>query len=139
MISRLSDNILQVTGIESSCTKKHFRYNVLGAGISFLCLIHCLLTPLIVGYISLTHEVWHGLDFLFLGLAFVLILIVSFRTQKWWIKTGLWLGISLLVTGLVFHHSHDPSWLVYSGSFLLIVFHSLNLTNRSCKASSVNT
>ncbi len=110
--------------------KKDVRLNLTGAGVSFACLLHCLATPVMAGYVSFQASyVYHWFDYVFLIAALGVILIVTRNTPHWWIKAGLWIGMGLIIYSIAFtgHHHGHVSWTLYLGSGLLAGMHLLNI------------
>jgi hypothetical protein len=117
---------------------KRFEPNQIGAFASFLCIIHCLATPLIfVG--KVVHECsaasccssspwyWQMLDFLFLFIAFFAVVYATKHTKNF-IKIALWSGWALFALGILFENfdNHWGKYMMYLGSIVLVAFHLYN-------------
>ncbi len=77
--------------------------DVIGSTVSFLCLIHCIATPLIfvaqaeLATHSEEHPLWWGLlDIVFLVISFFAVLWTGKTTSKKWVKNALWLSWGVL-------------------------------------------
>ncbi|HMP31042.1 MAG TPA: MerC domain-containing protein [Saprospiraceae bacterium] len=124
--------------------------DIIGISASFLCTIHCVITPIFfmakpLMYASHAHHghahghshghdhAWAALDYVFLIIAFVAVWLSTNHTHNNKIKIGLWVGWALLTAGILIEMSGKAigSYIMYVGSFSLI---SLYLLNRKyCK------
>jgi hypothetical protein len=110
--------------------KKDMRLNVTGIGISLLCLVHCMATPVLAGYISVKSAgMYHSIDYVFIAVALGIIFMITRKMNHLWITAGLWAGAGLIIYGIIFaHHSHTAvHWTLYAGSGLLVLFHLINV------------
>lgn len=117
----------------------------LGIALSFLCLIHCLLMPIIIPFMPLLSffeaESFHG------AMALVLLVITGFAFYRGYrlhgrlsiFLAGL-LGVSLLIYALNLPHTTSnfyklsPQAIITSlGGIILISAHFTNLRHSSCK------
>ncbi len=119
------------------------RWDRLGAWLSGLCVVHCLLLPVVLLLLpagSLVFDAYHGAHYVFAALLAPLTVFVV-----WEARQGRRRGAStvLFVTGLValfaallFHETQDilvHTGLTVIGSVLLITGHLLHLRHRSCE------
>jgi hypothetical protein len=130
---------LKIEVIEKSNEPVGF-WDRLGVIASALCLLHCLLTPLVLGFLTarglgfLGEEIFHQV--LAIGLVFVAIFAFApaFRQhRRWGIITAGAVGIFLLLfTGFAPHHllpEYADVGLTMAGSILLVGAH---MQNRRC-------
>lgn len=105
------------------------------AGIfsSGLCLIHCLLTPVLVLFQvhSVGHEAWAWMDWLFLLVSGLAIVFAFRHPSPRWVKGILLAGFALLALALVFHEEPGMIYLSYLAAASLIGGHYLNI--RTCR------
>ena len=119
--------------------KKINRSDVLGITASGLCAIHCALTPLIFAVKPVlqntvsghghSHGHWWSLfDVLFLILSLVAVYFSSKHTKNKTIKWVLWVAWAIFSLGLLSEFIEFPNgiWLMYIGSFALIITHFIN-------------
>lgn len=120
--------------------------NLLGAAASGLCAIHCAATPFIFAAKPLIEQVydghehahgsplWAAFDYIFLVLSFVAVWYSTRYTNHRNLKRLLWLGWVVFAAGILFEAFHLPygHWLMYGGSFALVVTHLANY--RHCQA-----
>lgn len=100
--------------------------DLIGIGSSVLCIVHCLLLPVLVLFGSLsgdTHR-WAGLDYGFILLATVAVFYSTRRLRSPFLRRGLWLTL-LVFSGAIVFHEHHPAALYISvaSSLLLVLFH----------------
>ena len=111
----------------------HGKADYIGIAGSVLCIIHCILVPVIAIGGSLSHEHHHHGGFMSLDYFFILIngIAVYFATKEHgstFLQYFLWSAFSLFAISLVFEGvSPIFNWLGYAGSALLIVGHFANL------------
>jgi len=109
--------------MKNSTTKK---FDVLGISSAVLCLIHCLVFPLITLLpMSLSHNHW--IDLFFAGIGIYAVAKITKNSHSKIVNLLLWCSI-LLISGcvlmtLIFHHH---SKLIYVGAAGLIIGHLLN-------------
>lgn len=98
----------------------------LGISSATLCLIHCMVFPLIsIIPIGISHNHWIDLLFALFGL-YAVVKILKTNTPMY-IKLILSLSMAIIIGSvfvtIVFHHH---SWVLYLGGFGMIVGHLLN-------------
>ena len=114
-----------------------------GALASTLCLIHCLLTPLLF----LSHQSindhhhhaapvwWKSLDFLFLGISFIAVYRSTQTSSKPMMKYFLW-SSWILLAGLIFNEKMGvfeiPEYVMNISAITLAVLHIYNLKYCQC-------
>ena len=100
--------------------------DLLGIGSSVLCIIHCLLLPVLVlaGSLSGDTHRWAWLDYGFIALATVAVYSSTRRLKSTFLRRGLWLSL-LVFSGAILFHEHHPAALYVSvlSSLLLMFFH----------------
>ncbi len=115
--------------------------DILGATVSGLCTIHCLLTPLIfvarpllddtMGHDHHGHHsgLWAYLDYLFLVLSLIAVYLSARHSSRSSFKWALWLSWAVFAGGLVGESTgiNGSSYLMYAGSLSLIIVHLGNL------------
>ena len=113
-----------------------------GALASTLCLIHCLLTPLLfLSHQSITdhHHAapvwWKSLDFLFLGISFIAVYRSTQTSSKPMMKYFLW-SSWILLAGLIFNEKMGvfeiPEYVMNMSAITLAVLHIYNLKYCQC-------
>ena len=65
--------------------------DLVGISSSILCIIHCLLFPLLLVAGNFTDH-WHSVDYVFILLAGVAVFFSARRLSNVFIRTGLWIG-----------------------------------------------
>ncbi|MEL6194130.1 MAG: MerC domain-containing protein [Bacteroidota bacterium] len=113
------------------------RADLAGVIASGLCIIHCILTPVIVVSLPFLshhhgdhyHGHWAGLDTLFVLLSLVAVFFASRDTHRPGIGIALWLSWAAFAAGIILHMYHiEPGEIIsYIGSFALIITHLINL------------
>ncbi len=121
-----------------------FKVDYLGALASFLCLIHCMATPLIfvAKACSLTccEEApvwWKAIDYLFLVISFFAILFAARESSKQWVKYSLGFTWSLLLVTIINETVgviKMPEHLIYLPALLLVGLHLYN--QKYCKCGT---
>lgn len=105
---------------------KNKAFDLLGISSAGICLIHCLIFPLItIIPLGLSHNHYIDLVFAFIGL--FAILRIKKLSQNKHIKYILWTSISLIFISIMIDisfHIHSP--LIYFGAIGLIAGHLLN-------------
>lgn len=117
--------------------------DLIGAGASGLCMLHCLMTPVIfaVQTTSLTcsdisPSWWKGVDYLFLVITLGAIFYTSKTTSSNWIPQalfGIWLLLALLIIDQSLHVIGLPHALMYIPAFGLIGLHIYNRQYCQCQ------
>ncbi|MEM7511212.1 MAG: MerC domain-containing protein [Bacteroidota bacterium] len=113
------------------------RADLAGVIASGLCIIHCILTPVIVVSLPFLshqhgdhyHGHWAGLDSLFVLLSLIAVFFASRDTHKPGIGIALWLSWAAFAIGIFLHmwHIEVGEIISYIGSFALIITHLVNL------------
>ena len=123
------------------------RSDVWGAAVSALCAIHCTLTPLIfaakpllistVAEPEVHTDFWHFLDYIFVILSFMAVLISTRNTTFKALVKYLWIAWVIFALGILAEQLeiHTGIWLMYIGSVSLIIAHIKNY--RYCKKCEV--
>lgn len=132
-----------ITAIKNFISEKS---DLIGISASFLCTIHCVITPIFfmakplmyashhAGHAHHHHHghshdhAWASLDYLFLIIAFIAVWMSAQHTHNPKIKIGLWVSWVILTTGILIEMSGNVvgSYIMYFGSFSLISMHLLN-------------
>lgn len=118
-------------------------WDKLGIGLSFLCAIHCLLTPILILSLPLLARYYlvHPAFHLILALVIVPVALLAFyfgirHHHNYWVLVWGLPGLALVtVTPLFVHQLHytwNESILMVIGSFLLVAAHLLN--RRACRS-----
>jgi len=123
--------------------------DIFGAAASTICLIHCLITPLIFvaqtcskTCCSTAPTWWKMVDLLFLVISFFAVYHSTTLTTKTWLKIsfwGSWTGLALLIINdnlNLFQLAHES---VYVPSLGLIILHLYNRKNCKCSDSNCCT
>ncbi len=126
-------------------SKNQSAVDLFGAVISSLCLIHCIITPIIFvakPVLETTglrgehgHTSWWGaLDFVFLILSFLAVWYSAHHTPFGKIASLLWFFWVVFALGLVLEFIAIPQskWFLYIGSISLAITHFINY--QLCKA-----
>jgi MerC mercury resistance protein len=119
------------------------RADLLGLSSSMLCLVHCLLFPLLYAAFSAyeagahhhhghdhAHDHAHGgfnIDYLFATAALVAVITAFRQTSHGWVKLGLGLGWVVMVAGIVLAGQGYPDYVIHLGSVVLVSAHVYNL------------
>ncbi|MEM6764429.1 MAG: MerC domain-containing protein [Bacteroidota bacterium] len=116
-----------------------FKADFAGIFASILCLIHCLLAPIVA--ISLPymgqsrfmehdhfHGSWLGLDSLFVMLSLFAVWFAAKEAHQPVIRWGLWSSWAIFAAGIILHIQgiEAGELLSYVGSFALIISHVFN-------------
>jgi hypothetical protein len=124
--------------------KLEFKVDYLGAFVSFLCLIHCLSTPLI--FVAKACSVsccvnapvwWKLVDYFFIVISFTTIYFGTRTSTKKRIKQALWFAWSILLITVAnesIGFIHLPEYTTYIPAILLICLHLYS--QKYCKCSS---
>lgn len=110
--------------------KKHA--DSIGAIGAALCIVHCLLLPIILT-IGLFSESWYAgstwelLDWLFIGLALVAVLFSTRQLHSLYLRTAFWLAFALFSVSVLLHdHSAFFLYLSVGASLLLMLLHGVS-------------
>jgi hypothetical protein len=112
------------------------RADYLGITGSVLCIIHCLITPvLVITSTLLNHDALRvgflSLDYLFIGINIVAVWSASRHASRL-IRLALWGFLSLFAVGLLLEDLHESfEYLAYAASAGLVAGHLLNI--RYCR------
>ena len=116
--------------------------DIFGAVASSLCVVHCLVTPLLFIshlYTSTGYEAvpfwWKDLDFLFLTISFIAIYRATKTTSKNFMKYALWIGwivLFFLILNEKIAWLAVPEILNYAAALTLTSFHIYNLKYCQC-------
>ena len=120
------------------------RPDIVGAIASSLCIVHCLITPLvfIATTSTLNHEFigipkwWRNLDFLFLLISFIAIHRSTKTTSKKIMKPALWVSwvfLLLLIVNEKMTLISLAEYFTYMAATLLAGLHLYNLRYCQCK------
>ena len=122
------------------------KVDYLGAVASFLCMIHCLATPIVfvakacsLTCCAETPVWWKMIDYVFLIVSFLAIFFATKETSKTWMKAALWSTWSMLLVTIVNESLvwvSVPEHIVYLPAILLLVLHLYN--QRYCKCEGTN-
>lgn len=120
------------------------RPDIVGAIASSLCIVHCLITPVV--FIATTSALnpeytgiqkwWRNLDFLFLLVSFVAIYRSTKTTSKKIMKSALWISwflLSFLIVNEKISLLNLPEYYTYIIATLLAGLHLYNLRYCQCK------
>ena len=100
--------------------------DLIGIGSSVLCIIHCLLLPVLILAGSLTGDThrWAWLDYLFIFLAALAVFYSTRRLKSTFLRRGLWLTLPVFSGAVVFHEHHPAAlYISVASSLLLVLFH----------------
>ena len=118
----------------------------LGSIASGLCLVHCLLTPII--FVAKTcsksccHSApswWSAIDYVFLVISLFAVIETVKNTSKEWMKYAIsfsWVFLCFAILNEKFEWLSALDFLVYIPAFLLIALHLYNLKYCKCKEDS---
>lgn len=112
-----------------------------GAAASSLCMIHCLLTPVLFAVQATSLSCsdispfwWKAIDYFFLVITLVAILYTARTTSSRWVPKALFASrtiLALLVVNRSFQIINIPHFLIYIPAVSLIALHIYN--KRYCK------
>ena len=103
-----------------------------GALASTLCLIHCILTPLLF----VLPLWWKGLNVIFITVSFLAVYGSSKKTSKPFMKPLFWMSFTLLAFVLLneeIHFFHLPELVTYFAAINLSFLHIYNRKYCKCK------
>lgn len=102
-------------------------FDFLGLSAALLCLVHCLVFPLLIFIpLGISHNPY--IDLLFLSLGIWSVYKTGKSSKSIGVKFLLWTGILLISISVgmdIFLHKHSP--LMYAGAMALIAGHLINL------------
>lgn len=123
-----------------------------------ICMVHCLITPLIFGAYAHTHrrarafgpdfaemmgqpavhpaDYWHMLDYVFLAIGLAAVWYAVRHAHSRWIKALLW-GSFAMLTACIFMESQAVLFanLLYLASAILIIAHGINIFQQRRQAA----
>lgn len=114
--------------------------DLIGALAGSLCLVHCMVTPLIfvIQPIAVQSNTvpfwWKNIDYLFLIISFFAVYFTSRNTLKSTLKNALWVSwviLSLAILNEKFELYPLPELSVYIPAVALIVLHIYSINNSS--------
>lgn len=119
--------------------KTHLRADYLGILSAGLCLIHCILLPIVFAWraVSFEHEIEGAFkwDYIFLIFSFYAVLQAAKHTMFPAIKWILWISFSILATSVFLeNYAKVFEYIIIFTSLFLIVVHLYNL--RYCQAQT---
>ncbi|MCY7356416.1 MAG: MerC domain-containing protein [Rudanella sp.] len=108
------------------------RADYMGIAGSVLCIIHCLITPILVMTSTLLNHQTLRIGFLSLDYLFITINMVAVwsasRHSSRPIRLALWVFLALFAVGLLLEDVHEGfEYLAYAASIGLVVSHLLNI------------
>ena len=119
--------------------------DIWGALASFICLVHCLLTPFLFLAHTQTHSghhhesgpIWWGvIDYLFLAISLVAISYSAKKTSLKWMPFALYLGwglLALIILSEKFHLFHIAHEWIYFPALGLVFLHLYNRRHSNCE------
>lgn len=113
--------------IKMSLKYKTKYFDFLGVSAALLCLVHCLVFPLLIFIpLGISHNPY--IDLLFLSLGIWSVYKTGKASRSASVKYLLWTGILLISISIgmdIFLHQHSP--LMYAGAMALVAGHLINL------------
>ena len=115
--------------------------DLFGALASILCLVHCLITPLIfvvkTSAISCTDSStfwWRMVDYVFIIISFIAYYTAKFTVLTWmpYVLYGCWIVLTILILNESFHFISIPHYLIHVPAIGLIVLHLFNRNHCQC-------
>jgi hypothetical protein len=112
-----------------------------GAFASSLCLVHCIVTPILFAIQPIAAQTegapiwWKSLDYIFLIISFFAVLWSAKNTSKTWMKYALWISWLLLTLAIVnekLELFHLGELVVYIPAVSLIGLHLYNRKYCQC-------
>jgi len=103
--------------------------DILGISSATLCLIHCIIFPMLtIIPLGLSHNHW--IDFAFALIGLFAVIKISQKQKNKLILAFFWISISMILGCVIFEIiAHHHSNLIYFGAFGLITAHFLNYKN----------
>jgi len=118
----------------------------IGALTSTLCMIHCVVTPLLFiaqsNLLSASAKAplwWSNLDYFFLTISFFAIYRSTQTTSSKWIATSLWIAWSVMflsITNEKIELLHLGESITFISGSLLAALHIYNLSYCQCKSDN---
>ncbi len=116
--------------------------DVLGAGASTLCLIHCAATPFVFVAKACTATCcadtplwWQSVDYFFIVVSFVAIYFTTKNTTVNWVKIALWSGWTLLLFAVINETLQVillSELFIYVPAIAIVLLHIYNLKYCKC-------
>jgi hypothetical protein len=121
-----------------SMFKSIHKSDLVGIAGSALCLVHCILLPVVFIYNGEHHhhhhEHWLGvnIDYFFLLIAVVAVYLTTKKPWPVFVKVALWVSLTACFVGIALH-DYEPSlkYVLYLGSLGLITSHIFNIRHCS--------
>ena len=120
--------------------------DAIGALASTLCVIHCLMTPLLFAvqsYTAVQHEAvplwWKNLDFLFVTVSVFAVYLSAKNSSNTLVKYSLWISwlcLFVLILNEKIEWVSLPEFITYFAALTLAIFHLYNLNYCQCKSES---
>ena len=118
--------------------------DIIGATVSGLCALHCMVTPFIfvakAASVHVHKPLWWGLiDYVFIIVSFLAIYQTVKNTSRNWMKYALWTVWFILLGGILnetFEIRHLPEAAVYVPALVLAGLHLYN--KKYCKCDDDN-
>lgn len=103
--------------------------DLLGISAAIVCLIHCLLFPLLMIIpLGIAHNAYIDLSFFIIGA--IVVAGITKTVESKILKYTFWISITMIGVSVlldILFHIHSP--LIYIGAALLIVAHLINFKN----------
>ena len=120
-----------------------FPFDSIGIIASSLCMIHCLVTPILFIASSCTAICcsetpfwWQIIDYIFLTISFIVIFNLSYSITKKWLILCFWGSWFLLLT-MILNHSFNiinlNSIFIYIPALIIILLHFYNMQYCKCE------
>ncbi len=108
-----------------------------GIVASVVCLVHCLIFPvLVLMRVPLSewlHDFWHSLEYIFLIVSFGAVYISARNTPKLWMRFFLWFAFAALAASVLLKHFETVfDVLAIAAAFVLIAAHIINIKQLNC-------
>ena len=120
--------------------------DAIGAIVSTLCVIHCLMTPLLFAaqsYIAIQHEAipfwWKNLDFLFVAISIVAVYRSARNSTNRLIKSAFWVSwlvLFLLIVNEKLAWISLEEYITYIAALTLAILHVYNLNYCQCESEN---
>ncbi|XOV69394.1 MAG: MerC domain-containing protein [Fluviicola sp.] len=117
--------------------------DAVGALASGLCLVHCMVTPLLFIAQSCSAACcidaplwWRWIDYVFLVISLFAVYHSAKRTSANWMKPAMWISWILLCLAILKEHLEwisVPEGTTYMAAFMLVALHLFNLAYCQCK------
>lgn len=121
----------------------------IGAAASFLCLVHCVVTPFIfvaqvctASCCETAPDWWKWVDYFFLVVSFFAVYRSAATTSRYWMKLALWISweaLFLMILNEHFGWATLPSWAIYIPALALVFLHLYNWKYCRCEEDTCCT